>query len=349
MAPGDATDDILQAAVDALAAADRRRRPSGAVVWLAWVISHIHRLTGRAEHSREYLDEIVLGRVDRSPWTGPFDLVRGLAGVAVYALERLPVPRARRALESIVERLEERAERTADGYAWFVEPALLPPETRATFPDGAYDLGMSHGVGGVVAVLGAIHAEGISPTRSGGLLHGAVTSLLMRRLARVQRCGLAWFDGDLGLVPGLLRAARRASRPDWAEAAMGVALRAARSAAYPNDAGLAGGSAGTAHLFNHLYQASGNDAFAEAARRWYAHTLELRRPGLGIGGFAGMRTFRKSVTPSAPRVLDGATGVALALLAAISGQPPLWDRLMALSLGTIPILRSRIRRSTAAT
>ena len=45
------------------------------------------------------------------------------------------------------------------------------------------------------------------------------------------------------------------------------------------------GHAGRAHLFDRLYQASGDELFADTARYWLRQTLDLRRAGQGFGGF----------------------------------------------------------------
>ena len=63
------------------------------------------------------------------------------------------------------------------------------------------------------------------------------------------------------------------------------------------DSGLCHGAAGVGHLFNRLYQASGDPALAEAARFWFDRALAQYQPGEGIGG----------VTITAKRLSDGAT------------------------------------------
>jgi hypothetical protein len=75
------------------------------------------------------------------------------------------------------------------------------------------------------------------------------------------------------------------------------------------DATLCHGSAGLGHIANRFFNATGNPAFAEAARAWFAHALE--QP------IADDRAF-----------LDGSAGVGMALVAACTDTEPAWDRLL---------------------
>jgi hypothetical protein len=147
---------------------------------------------------------------------------------------------------------------------------------------------------------------------------------------------LAWCYGDLGMAATLLVAARGAGEPAWESTAVELALAAAErpvELARVFDAGLCHGAGGVAHLFNRIHQATGEERLGEAARFWYERTLELRQPGLGVGGFrawsadvAGVQDWRDD-----PGLLEGATGVALALLAAVSAVEPEWDRALLVS------------------
>jgi hypothetical protein len=100
------------------------------------------------------------------------------------------------------------------------------------------------------------------------------------------------------------------------------------------DAGLRQGAAGLAHLYNRLFHATGEERFADAARDGFVRLLEIRRPDEGIGGFRvqvpGDR--ERPLWSDDPGFLDGAAGIGLALLAAVSAMEPAWDRLLPASL-----------------
>jgi hypothetical protein len=106
----------------------------------------------------------------------------------------------------------------------------------------------------------------------------------------------------------------------WDREALAFARRAAGRGCVDSgavDPGLRQGAAGTAHLCNRLFQGTGQEPFADAARAGFGSLLETRRRDEGIGGF--------QVDPG---FLNGAAGIGLALLAAISSVEPAWDRLL---------------------
>lgn len=349
--------DLLDRAVDGTAAAPPRAGLYVGLPGIGWVTEHLRgRLFDQEAEAGDPMDEAVLAWLSRSRWDGGHDLVDGLAGLGVHALERLPRPAAFRALELAVDRLSAHAERTAAGASWFTPADRLPPARRRGREQGCYDLGAAHGAAGVTAFLGAAcHARRRAGLAAGGtlpLLEEAVRGLLPHQrpdrgdgrfppfLAPGFEPGgsrLAWCYGDLGIAAALAVAGEGADRPDWRSVAFEIARAAAdRSFATSGvtDAGLCHGAAGVAHLFNRLYQASGEEDLGEAARRWYGHALALREPGRGPGGFRTWETDTegRGAWYDDLGFLTGAAGTGLALLAAVSPVEPEWDRALLLSL-----------------
>ena len=327
---------------------------------VAWAMEH---LRGRLfeEDSDEddpvlEIDEALAIPLQRSPWPGDYDLITGLVGIAVYALERLPRPAAVSLLSLIVDRLSERADISEEGAAWFTRPEELPEWQREFHPRGSYNLGVAHGLPAVVAVLAGAFAAGIEKARP--LLHDSTRFLLARRMDPQSSVGacfstayapweaptgsrLAWCYGDPGVAAALLAAARAAGEPEWERAAVEVALSAAERpepSSGIRDAGLCHGAAGLGHLFNRMYHTTGEERFAEAARYWFERTLAFKQPGQGIGGF---RTWGVIGEPNElgwradASFLEGTAGVGLALLGAFSDVEPAWDRVLAISVRTV--------------
>ncbi|HLX10763.1 MAG TPA: lanthionine synthetase C family protein [Thermoanaerobaculia bacterium] len=318
---------------------------------IAWTAAHLAgRLFADEEDGNREVDEVLLRSLSRSPWEGAYDLFTGLVGLGVYALERLPRPAAAQCLEAVVAQLARRAERHPEGAAFFSPVGDLPPQFRGELPQGAYVLGMGQGVAGVIALLGAACQAGVAAPAARSLLAATVSWLLARERppesgyrfpqfhfsgAAARESPLAWRVGDLGIAASLLLAARGAGEPAWEAAGRRVALAAA--ARHPDlaggaGAGLSDGPAGIGHVFNRLYQATGETALAEAARRWLDQALAQRTPGVGIAGF---RITYRGEWLDEPGFARGATGIGLALLAAVSQVDPAWDR--ALLLSTLPI------------
>src|ERR1700710_1290833 len=151
---------------------------------VAWTMEHLQgRLfeSGGEEEGEDdpmlEIDEALLGPLSRTPWVGEYDLIGGLAGIAVYALERLPRPGATALLEQIVARLAELSEEMPDGAAWFSPVERIPEWQREFHPNGYYNLGVAHGLPGVVPVLAGACAAGVAVDRARPLLDRGVRFL----------------------------------------------------------------------------------------------------------------------------------------------------------------------------
>lgn len=298
------------------------------------------------------LDAAVAALAQRDPWPGVgyFDLVSGLVGAGVYFLSRPSSPQVSAYLEAIVYRLEESAEYLEDGIAWWGATVLGPDHVVSCF-----NLGLAHGVPGVVGFLARALSRGVSPRRTHALLEGAVRWILAQRLAAGPSCfptyctpagpdgpaRAAWCYGDPGVALALMAAASAADRRDWEAAAVDVALVAARrptETTHVLDASVCHGAAGLVHVFNRLYQASGEAQLRDAAARWAETTLGL----LAAGRWDGVPGSGAPLVAKRASVLEGQAGIALALLSASSERAPLWDAMLLSDLAPGPSARARV-------
>jgi lantibiotic modifying enzyme len=222
------------------------------------------------------------------------------------------------------------------------------------FPNGYYNLGVAHGVPGVVAVLAQAHAAGVAPGATEPLLEGAMRwlwaqarekapgprfpTMVDERARDEEQSRLAWCYGDLGVATSLLGAARQVRRADWERQALELLARCAErsfASSGVNDAGLCHGATGNAQMFNRVFQATGDASFREAAEKWIDHALAYRKPGTGVGGFQAWivnTTLEEAAWQDVPGFLEGAAGIALALLAATQPVEPRWDRLLLIAV-----------------
>jgi hypothetical protein len=100
------------------------------------------------------------------------------------------------------------------------------------------------------------------------------------------------------------------------------------------DAPLCHGAIGVGHVFNRIYQATGEPALGEAASLWLERGLAMRRPGGRLGGFHSVMVGPEGEITrriAYRGILEGAAGIGLALLAATTEVEPEWDRLLMLS------------------
>jgi len=315
---------------------------------VAWTLEHLRGRLFEDDGEEDPGEEVAAALREHlalTPWRGHYDLISGLVGFGVYALERLPRPGGRECLEQVVARLGELAERRPEGATWLTSVDLMIDRDIEMFPQGNYNLGVAHGVPGVIPLLASACAAGVAVRE---LLDGAVAWTLAQKLPEgagsvfpysvadgqePKPTRLAWCYGDLGIATSLLAAARTVGEEGWEREALAIARRAAARREENSgvlDAGVCHGAAGAAHLFNRIHQATGDAACREAALYWLDRTLAFRQPGQGLGGYLvwvageegelGWRTD--------PGFLTGSAGIGLALLAATSAVEPEWDRVL---------------------
>jgi hypothetical protein len=321
------------------------------VAWAVGLVDHL--LDPDAEDRGEAVDDALLRLLSRANlWPAPHDLVVAVTGLGVYALQRCPRPVAIECLGRVVERLHERAEHDEHGFYWWTPPAgILHPDSRRQYPSGRADLGVAHGVAGPIAILGSICRVGVDRDVARPLLEGAVRWLFAHSVASEAgptfpvwlapgvepvpaRC--AWCYGDPGIAAALLMAARGVGDPGWEQAAVALACRAAErpeSETGVVDGCFCHGAAGLAHIYNRMYQATGEPKLGRAARYWLERTLDFYRLARDGGGawVQGSTDPARQEPWTGIDVLDGAAGVALVLLAGATSVEPAWDRMFLVS------------------
>jgi hypothetical protein len=275
-----------------------------------------------------------------APCYGRYDLLEGLVGVGVYALERLPRPSAQVLVRSVVLALAAAAE--PDG-AWFTPPPQNGHRTPTSLRGGSFSLGVASGVAGAIAFLARSAAAGIE-TR----LSRAAAERAWAWLQRHRRTGatpavaalglendparLAWCCGDPGTAAALSVAARCLGGDDGdpIDDALRAACRPAETSGVI-DAGLCHGATGAGLLFARLHNTQPHPVLRDAARAWFARALAMRQPGHGVGGYVAWSFDRGGGWVADPSFLTGAAGIGLALIAAATPLEPRWDRLLLMS------------------
>jgi hypothetical protein len=313
-----------------------------------WTIEHFQRrglaIAKGLRDVRWDTDQILVRNLASSEKVVCYDLTTGIVGLGVYALERQRGPRPSRLLSAVIEKLVCSAERRNPGQAWFTPPELLSQDEKALCPVGYYNLGMAHGVTGVVSFLCRVLEE----TNPGGaaqpILESAVEWLLSRRLnsglglkmpcwenptGRIRMARLGWCYGDAVAGLAVMRAGQCTQRSDWVSEGTSMALDSGAvrdHRALVADPFICHGSAGLAHVYRRLFQRTGHPAFHEASLFWLQKTL----------GFFGYSTERARTEPArdeqseleSPGLLMGLAGVGLAALGFLSDTKYPWDRFL---------------------
>lgn len=315
---------------------------------LGWITTHLH---ADDDFVASHADRVLTAALTTWPASVGYDLIRGLVGVGVYFLERIPRGSAIRGLTMVLDTLEATTSDSDRGTTWFTRAEFLPEWQRERAPNGYFNVGVAHGVPGVCWLLGKMCRAGVGRDRAEPLLmrslrwvrsvqpdpsRAEMPSWIAQGARKDPGRRMAWCYGPLGASAVVLEAARAIGDEQTADWARTLALACARvlpGEARIHDAGLCHGAAGNAHMFHRLHLATGEEVFRRAALRWFNTTLEFRRPGEGIGGYRmwGEVAGNRQGWLEDGSFLSGTGGVGLALLSAVTDAEPTWDRLLLLS------------------
>lgn len=323
----------------------------GGLAGVAWAYHHVTLLlegkSAASETAMEEIDSVLAECLATQPWPWEYDLVYGLAGIGLYALDH-PLRSIGESLATeVVHRLAELGEESNATITWKTKKELIHPGDIGKFPEGRYDLGMAHGVAGVVSFLARAYSSGIETAISGRLLKSALAwlwsyerppgpgsrfpSVLGPDIEAVD-ARTAWCYGDPGIAAATLAAGVALGDPGVTQRALALAeVVADRAFAETRvvDAGLCHGAAGLAHILSFMAQVGKSRKLAAAARQWYEKTQDLRKPTEEVAGFPAWWPEAQRWVPDAG-LLGGATGVAVALVAGATDLNPGWGRLFLL-------------------
>jgi hypothetical protein len=334
---------------------------------IAWVIQHVFRQRGEPVDAQSFseIDAAIEIWVQRPG--AATELMEGLGGILVYLAERGVDPQTRAEFERIVARLEDIALQKGGGRAWPVADWLqkdyewhLTLSSRERFQlsaawleqgmQGYYKLSAAHGCLGTSAALAAAISAGFTAPAARSMAMSSARFVLSQELpaaspdlfpsiagALLPKLTGGWCDGDTGIAALLTHIGNALDCDELHAEALRIARleagRRVRDVEPPNRRNymLCHGSAGRAHIFNRLYQSTGESCFAEAAIYWIELTLSLRTAGQGTGGFLVDEQRKDGARPNVRGFLMGAAGLGLVLTAASFAIAPEWDRILVLS------------------
>jgi lantibiotic biosynthesis protein len=352
----------LEAAVRAAHA-----RPSGASLFagLAGVgFAAVELAAGRPRYRRLLtgIDDVVAAEATASAKrltsggslpVGEFDAVSGLSGLAAYLLRRGDSSHvAAAALSAVLTALAGRLTYDSQPPGWHTAERWLSEEERRHYPHGNLNCGLAHGLPGPLAALALASLHGVDVPAGVDAIASAAAWLTGHRID--DEWGPNWPDAVPLAADGSEQAPPWPSRAGWCYGAPGVAralwlagqaleeapLRnlavAAIEAVVARPAERRGlssptfchGAAGLLQVLVRFAADTGAADLATAAGRLCGELVDAFDP-TSLLGYRNVEP--GEVVVDHPGLVDGAPGVALALLAAGTDVEPTWDRLFLLS------------------
>ncbi len=356
----DLSSRFLEQSIEAVAESPMQPSLHGGFVGVAWVLEHLqnHELSSSEDDGSEDLDpneqvdNFLSEYLRAESWNESYDLLSGLVGIGVYLADRMPRPVAKECFERVIEHLARLAKPMEVGVTWWTPPEQMIAETRQEYPQGNANLGVAHGVPAAIALLARACASGTSSSDARALLSRSLSWFRGQKsrdstesfysynyvpAAAWRPTRAAWCYGDPGISAALMCAARWTNDATLEREAIEIGLRAAQrpfDRCGVVDAPLCHGAAGLAHLYNRMYQATGDRRFLEASLSWFERALEMKRDREGIAGYSSWRPDQGGWVVDRS-LLSGATGIALALIAGSTAVEPSWDRLLLASVRPI--------------
>jgi lantibiotic biosynthesis protein len=346
-APEGGYDARAQRRLEAAIATKQRGFDAGlftGVAGLGWAIELLVDTSDPDDDPNRGIDEELGAYLEHSAARdGKYDLIVGDVGIGLYALARTSRPAGKQLLTTVVERLASRAQRDARGAYWWSQPAWIPASIRGERQRPYVDLGLSHGIAGVVALLGRVAAAGHGTQASNELLAETASWLLAQELAPNRYNAFpawiiegtapsptrtAWCYGDPGIASALWHAGKGLGDASLCDHAVRIATGAANRAiedSRVDDPTLCHGSTGLAHIFAAFYRVTGEPAFRASAEKWFVHAFASRKRGRGAAGFASGNAAAPSKTDTS--LLTGTAGIGLAIASALHEEVPAWDEI----------------------
>lgn len=287
-----------------------------------------------------------------------YDAISGLAGIGSYFLCRADQAMASEVLHNIITYFVQLTLDHDNLAGWYTPHNLLnDSHMSVAHPNGVINCGLAHGVPGPLALLANAALNGI---RVEGLQHAIVRIvdwLVCHRCdddwginwptvvpLELDEKGLqagsstampgsrsAWCYGSPGISRAIWLAGKAVGRVDYEvvaiEAMKSVFSKPVSDRQIPSPT-FCHGVAGLLHLTCRFANDTGLPLFRDAAADLAERLIEAYEPQ-SILGYRSIEANGRRIDN--PGLLDGAPGVALALLSAASTAVPIWDRLFLLS------------------
>ncbi|MFI9203188.1 lanthionine synthetase C family protein [Streptomyces sp. NPDC053048] len=274
-----------------------------------------------------------------------YDLISGAAGLGRYLLLRRD--RHHEALSDVLAYLVRLTEPVrVDGHTvpgWWVN-GTLTDEPDGSHPRGHFNLGLAHGIPGVLALLAlAREADVRVPGQDGAITRVAEWVLRWQgdglqwpaAVAFEEHVALggtppavgrtAWCYGTPGVARALYLAGRALRRADWQRTAVDALVAALADVRGVYECALCHGWAGLLQTTWRMARDSGDQRLADDLPRLAAPILDAYDPGLPFGYSCAAPHIR--LAPHRAGFLEGAAGIALALHTYATDAEPAtsWD------------------------
>ena len=319
---------------------------AGGLSGILWGINHLYNNSFILEDPKDInlsLESYFIRMVEEEINQKNIDYLHGSLGVILYLLER-NTEKVNIAISEFVDILGEQGEISGNSIKWM---RVLDKEKDIK----GYNLSLSHGIASIIIILAQIYEKGINKEKALKLIRMAINFLLDQKQdpqknlsifpnwiskdLRSRNSRLAWCYGDLGIGIALYQTAVIIKDSQLENDSIEILKHSAKRRDLKEnriiDAGLCHGTAGIAHIFNRMFNYTGNEEFRDAAIYWIDKTLEMAKFPDGLAGYKIWRSEKYGGWVNDTGLLEGIAGIGMMLISAVSDIEPKWDRCLLLS------------------
>jgi lantibiotic modifying enzyme len=257
-----------------------------------------------------------------------FDLIGGTTGIGLWALTLAEDTCGSDLVNQALDHLSQTAQVTPDGICWKTPAGRLRNLDRKVPEELEFDLGVAHGIAGVIGFLTRCVELDVQRGRCARMLELSCRWLCSQKLdarsesvfgfvARDRKpARLAWCYGDVGIAMILYRAAAALGCEELRNLSMLAAdCAAARPAENSGvlDHSLCHGTAGLVHVFSAIYRSGGSENTRKAWHYWLDVLLKARMPAAPLSGYRYWNGLARTYELRAG-LLEGISGIGLVLL-----------------------------------
>jgi lantibiotic modifying enzyme len=337
---------MLEDMGDALATQEMIYTMSAGIGGIAYTFQHLQNIgliDSEDDLNLAELDDYLMEGAGFDRQQRNWDPLHGFVALGVYFLERHKKDNQSANLEKLVDFLWEIRENFRGNDIWMTFGYQDVSRDN-------YNLGMAHGIPGIISFLAQVHGLGIAQEKTLPMIEQAINffeqsrypdndtylfpTMIEKENPDETREGsrLGWCYGDLCVALAMIHCGKHCNNKAWYDSGVEMALVTTKrdiENAWCRDACICHGSVGLVHQFNRLWQLTGDDAFKTAALFWLDHTFdEYYKEKEGIGGYFYFHYDSKTKESSyvkSPSLLEGSAGIGLVYLSLITSISPDWD------------------------
>lgn len=277
-----------------------------------------------------------------------YDLLRGATGNMVYLLRYMP---NKDIIKNYVDSLYENAIWVSEGQCYWVFYSYNEETRQLEYRDDIVNLGLAHGLTGVISILSEIYNQGICKEKCYLLISGAVKYLKNNQNTngKSQFCGivysgaekqsssrLGWCYGDSSMGLSIIKAGIHCNNSEWVDYGNSVCIKSTERTLENSDLiehGICHGYLGAMYIYTRLYKATKNLKYLERKEYWYNVAMKNRDFSIDeLGFFQTDLDEDGSVNKyTKPGLLQGLSGIYLCLASRDKIEYP-WDVIFLLNI-----------------